>query len=108
MKNKLFVLSAIALTFAITANVLAYSSSISSLSVFIQGDARIQLKPEELPEPVKKTIADDKYRGWEISTAFWVKSKSEFYEITLKKETDSKILKFDKDGKPIEEIKFQD
>lgn len=107
MKNKLFVLSAIALTFAITANVLADSSSISSLSVFIQGDAKIQIKPEELPEGVKKTLAEDRYKGWEILTAFWVKSKSEYYEVTLKKETDNKILKFDKDGKPIEEVKFQ-
>ncbi len=106
MKNRLFVLSAIILTFAITANVLAGSTSISSLSIFIQGDAKIQIKPEELPEGVKKTLADDKYKGWEILAAFWVKSKTEYYEITLKKETDSKILKFDKDGKPIEEVKF--
>jgi hypothetical protein len=107
MKSKLFVLSAIALTFAITANVLADSSSISSLSVFIQGDAKIQIKPEELPEPVKKALSEDRYKGWEILTAFWVKSKSEYYEITVKKETDNKILKFDKDGKPIEEVRFQ-
>jgi hypothetical protein len=104
MKNKLFVLTAIFSTFAITANVLAVSSSISSLSVFIQGDAKIQIKPEELPDAVKKAIAD-KYNGWEISTAFWVKSKSEYYEVNLKKETDNKLLKFDKDGKPIEEVK---
>ncbi|HET6224989.1 MAG TPA: hypothetical protein VFF27_01830 [Bacteroidia bacterium] len=104
MKNKLFVFTAIFSTFAITANVLAVSSSISSLSVFIQGDAKIQIKPEELPEAIKKVIAD-KYNGWEISSAFWVKSKSEYYEVTLKKETDNKLLKFDKDGKPIEEVK---
>lgn len=104
MKNKLFVFTAIFSTFAITANVLAGSSSLSSLSVFIQGDTKIQIKPEELPEAVKKVITD-KYNGWEISTAFWVKSKSEYYEVSLKKETNSKLLKFDKDGKPIEEVK---
>jgi hypothetical protein len=104
MKNKLFVFTAIFLTFAITANVLAVSSSISSLSIFIQGDAKIQIKPEELPEAIKKVITD-KYNGWEISSAFWVKSKSEYYEVSLKKETDTKLLKFDKDGKPIEEVK---
>ena len=104
MKNKLFVFAAIFLTFAITANVLAGSSSLSSLSLFIQGDAKIQIKPEELPEPVKKIIAD-KYNSREISSAFWVKSKAEYYEVSLKKETDSKLLKFDTDGKPIEEVK---
>ena len=103
MKNKLFVLTAIFSTFAITANVLAVSSSLSSISVFIQGDAKIQIKPVELPEAIKKVIAD-KYNDWEILTAFWVKSKSEYYEVSLKKETDSKLLKFDKDGKPIEEV----
>ena len=103
MKNKLFVLTAIFSTFAITANVLAVSSSLSSISVFIQGDAKIQIKPVELPEAIKKIIADI-YNDWEILTAFWVKSKSEYYEVSLKKETDSKLLKFDKDGKPIEEV----
>ncbi|HET8964212.1 MAG TPA: hypothetical protein VFM99_09955 [Chitinophagales bacterium] len=107
MKNKLVVLSAIALTFAITANVLADSSSISSLTVFIQGDAKIQIKPSELPEAITNVL-QDKYKDWEILTAFWVKSKAEYYEVNLKKETDSKILKFNKEGRPIEEVRFQE
>lgn len=105
MKN-IILISAIALTItgAISAKVFSNQNAITSISTFLQGDARIQIRPEELPAAIKKTLADDKYNQWEISAVFWVKSKTEYYEIMMKKEVENKIFKFNKEGKLIEEV----
>lgn len=57
---------------------------------------KTEIKAENLPEPVKKTLAGDDYKGWEISKAYVAK---EIYEVELKKGTEAKTVKLDKDGK---------
>lgn len=105
MKN-IILISAIALTVsgAISAKVFNNKDAIASISTFLQGDARIQIKPEELPAAVKTALDDDKYNQWEITAVFWVKSKTEYYEIMMKKEVENKVFKFNKVGKLIEEV----
>jgi hypothetical protein len=70
-----------------------------------QDDKRIQIKAEELPEPVKKSLAEGKYKAWEVQTAYRVKTTIEYYEITLVKETETKSIKIDANGKLIDEVK---
>lgn len=66
----------------------------------LSDDEKTALKPEELPEPVKKTLAADEYKGWTVQTAALVKSATaSHYEVQVandKKET--KTLKFDNQG----------
>lgn len=57
---------------------------------------RTEVKAENLPDPIKKTLAGDEYKGWEISKAYVAK---EIYEVELKKGTETKTFKFDKEGK---------
>lgn len=65
-------------------------------------DTRTAVKPEELPEPVKQTLAGDDYKGWAPSTAFLVKGASEYYEVTLTKEgSEANTVKIDKEGKKL-------
>jgi hypothetical protein len=59
---------------------------------------KTEIKAEALPEAVKKTLAGDDYKGWEIAKAYVAK---EVYEVELKKGTESKTFKFDKEGKAI-------
>lgn len=57
-----------------------------------------EVKAGELPEAVKKTLASDSYKGWEIAKAYMVK---DVYEVELKKGTDNKVAKFNKEGKEV-------
>jgi hypothetical protein len=59
---------------------------------------KTEIKPENLPDAVKKTLAGDAYKGWEISKAYVAK---EVYEVELKKGADTKTFKFDKEGNSI-------
>lgn len=57
-----------------------------------------EIKSGELPEAVKKTLASDTYKGWDVSKAYVVK---DLYEVELKKGTEAKTAKFDKEGKEV-------
>lgn len=59
---------------------------------------KTEIKAESLPEAVKKALTGDDYKGWEITKAYVVK---EVYEVELKKGSDTKTFKFDKEGKVI-------
>ena len=60
------------------------------------------IKKEELPEPVKTTLAGPDFKGWEITEAFSVKEeKAEYYEVNLKNVDKTMTVKLDKDGKKI-------
>jgi hypothetical protein len=57
------------------------------------------VKPEDLPQPVKTVLANE-YKGWEITSAFWVTGDGmEHYELNLTKGPEKQTVKFDKDGK---------
>lgn len=59
------------------------------------------IKPEALPEAVKRTIAGKDYTGWVATAAFILKTPVEHYEVMLTKDKESKTVKFAKDGKEI-------
>jgi hypothetical protein len=59
---------------------------------------KMEIKADALPEAVKKTLASDEYKGWEVSKAYDAKGT---YEVELKKGAETKTVKFDKDGKVV-------
>ncbi len=63
-------------------------------------DEKVKIKPEELPEKVKATLAGADFKGWEVVNAFKETEKGSF-EVELKKGTETKTMKFDKEGKII-------
>jgi hypothetical protein len=76
----------------------AISTCCIGASVVQMADEKIKIKNEELPEAVKKTLAGDEYKGWEVSNAYMYK-ESGTYEVEVKKGTELKTFKFDKEGK---------
>ena len=66
-----------------------------------QQDEKVKIKPEELPEAVKKALEMQDYRGWLVDAAYKDTAK-ETYEVHLKNGAETKIVKFDKDGKKVE------
>lgn len=64
-------------------------------------DEKVQIKPEELPEAVRTTLAGDEYKGWAITTVYQVKAATPYYEVNVAKEKETKVLKFSADGKAI-------
>jgi hypothetical protein len=66
-----------------------------------QQEEKTKIKSEELPAPVKKALEMQDYRGWLIDAAYKV-TATETYEVHLKNGAETKIVKFDKDGKKVE------
>ena len=66
-----------------------------------QQDEKVKIKPEELPEAVKKALEMQDYRGWLVDAAYKDTAK-ETYEVHLKNGAETKIVKFDKEGKKVE------
>ncbi|MDR3696213.1 hypothetical protein [Mucilaginibacter sp.] len=61
------------------------------------------IKLDELPPAVKTTLTTDPVKQWTPTTAFVVKSGSTVYfEITVKKDTQTQVIKLDKDGKMVQ------
>ncbi len=98
---KKLVAMAFCLGLAFTANTVYASNTVSTTAVSVMNDdEKTVVKPEELPDPIKKTLAADEYKGWAIQSAALVKSATaSHYEVSVaneKKET--KTLKFDEKG----------
>jgi len=49
-----------------------------------------------LPEPIKKKLDGEAYKGWAVVNAY--KLNGGEYQVELKKGDTSQVLKFDKDG----------
>ena len=64
-------------------------------------DDKAKIKSEELPEAVKKSLEAQEYRGWLINAAYHVKS-TDSYEVELKNGAETKVVKFDKEGKKVD------
>jgi len=81
------------------------SSFVPSSLSSIGNDDRKPVKPEELPEAITKALSGDAYKGWTMKEAAVVtppvtadKAPDAYYEITLSKEKETKVIKFQKDG----------
>jgi hypothetical protein len=60
----------------------------------------VRVDKDQVPDELKKTLADPMYAGWENSTIWRNKSNDE-YSVTIISGTSSKTYRFDKNGKPI-------
>jgi hypothetical protein len=99
MKKLMFALIALLGSVAfVSANVITYSVNQTPAG---QQDEKVKIKPEELPEAVKKALEMQDYRGWLVDAAY-KDAKTETYEVHLKNGAETKIVKFNKDGKKVE------
>jgi len=73
-------------------------------STVIMVQEKVSVKPEDLPEPIKTTLASDTYAGWAVTTAFLItkEDNTQFYEISLKKGEETSKVNLDKDGRKVE------
>ena len=84
---------------AVQANALTISKPATNI---IQ--EKVAVKPEDLPEAVKTTLASDAYAGLQVVSAFLItkEDNSQFFEISLKKGEETLKLNLDKDGKKVD------
>jgi hypothetical protein len=68
----------------------------------VQG--KVSVRPEDLPEAVKTTLAGNMYADWKITSAYLVtrEDNSQYYEINIKKEAETAVVNLDKYGKKID------
>lgn len=66
---------------------------------------KTEIKAEDLPDAVKKTLAGEAYEGWAIEKAFKIMedNKPNTYEVMVKKGEESATMQFDEEGKKIEQ-----
>jgi len=100
MKN-LKIASLALLIVSANANAIDFAS-VSGQEIRIQD--KVSVKPEDLPQPIKTTLATDVYSGWEITEAFIItkEDKTQFYEISLKNGSETAKINLDKDGRKVE------
>jgi len=104
---KKLIVSALALTLISFASVQADNTSkvagTNSNSVLITQE-KVSVKPESLPDGIKKTIASEAFSGWKVVSAFLVTNtdKTQFYELNVKNGDESARVKLDKDGNNVE------
>jgi methionine-rich copper-binding protein CopC len=67
----------------------------------VSQEDRVEIKAEELPEPVQTALKSEDYSGWSVETVYHNKGKEQ-YEVKLKNGTESKKVKFKKDGNKAE------
>ena len=74
------------------------------ISVYQDSTTKTPVELKDLPEPVQKTLQSDPVKEWTPTAAFLVTNadKSTYYQVDVKKETETGSLKIDKDGKVIQ------
>lgn len=65
---------------------------------------KMSVKPEDLPESVKHTLASGNYAGWEITEAFLITKddKTQYFEIFVKNGSETSKINLNKDGRKVE------
>ena len=100
---KKLIISALALGMISSVNVQAKPLTESAATIY-KVQEKVAIKPEDLPEAVKTTLASNTYLGWEVTAAFLItkQDNSQYYEIAAKKGTETATINLDKDGKKVE------
>ena len=103
---KKLIVSAMALTLISFASVQADNSlktNISGSSVVSNLQEKVAVKPEDLPDGIKKTIRGEEFTGWKVTSAFLITTpdKTQYYELNVKNGSESARVKLDKDGKNV-------
>jgi hypothetical protein len=96
MKKVVAILSLVLLACAMQTT---FAVTSSSVAIELQ-DELVKITTDQLPDAVKQTLASADYQGWAVEEAYHNKTK-DHYELKVKKEAETKTLKFSKDGKEI-------
>ncbi|TDE15433.1 hypothetical protein [Dyadobacter psychrotolerans] len=80
------------------------SNVVAEHNVSVNLQEKVSVKPENLPEGVKKTVKGEAFAGWKIISAFLVtaEDKSQYYELNVKNGSESARVKLDKNGNNVE------
>lgn len=75
----------------------------AATEIAVQQD-KVEVKPDELPEGVKATLAAAPYNEWNVEKAYLVpgENESNYFEISFSKGEEKATAKFDQEGKVIE------
>jgi hypothetical protein len=104
---KRFILSAAVLVAAGLATVKAntLNTNMHTVAIVSQADTakKTPVKLDALPDPIKTVLTTDVFKTWVPTDAYEVTAgTSQYFEVDVKKGTETKALKFDKDGKIIQ------
>ncbi|GLU57045.1 hypothetical protein Dfri01_65060 [Dyadobacter frigoris] len=82
----------------------SFSNSFAGNNVEFFVQDKMSVKPEDLPEPIKSTLAAGAYASWEVTEAFLITKpdKTQFFEIIVKKGSEMSKINLDKDGRKVE------
>lgn len=82
------------------------TENISVSSVTVQDSVtKTPIELKDLPEPVKATLASNTYKDWTPVAAFHMKDAkkgTEYYHVDVKKADETRFIRLDKDGKPVQ------
>lgn len=102
---KKFILSSAFIALATFATVQASEVKSLDTKIVVAQDSvtKTPVKLEELPEPVKATLASEAYKAYTATEAWSVKDGAkEYFLINLTKGEEKGSVKLDKDGKPVQ------
>ena len=86
---KKLIVSAVALTLISFASVQAttpYNTNKESIITVNNIQEKVAVKPEELPDGIKKAIRGEEFTGWTVTSAFLITGpdKTQYYELNVK------------------------
>jgi hypothetical protein len=101
---KKFIIAAIAITTTVFANAQAdvNATQAKTEEVTTANPDRVQIKLEDLPAAVRKSLTGDAFQGWTAKTAYIVKTAKAdkpYYEVELvNAKSEANVVKFNEDG----------
>jgi hypothetical protein len=69
-----------------------------------QDEIKTKITEDELPQAIKDTLAGAAYNEWTITSAYFLKGVSEYYQIELKKGDQTQTVNLDKQGKKVKSV----
>ena len=97
--KKIIVMAAalFSLSYMAVAEVSRNENNNSGIESVYQSD-KVKISVEELPQAVKDTLALS-YKEWKVGDVYKVSGTNEYYSIELKKDSETKTVNLDKEGK---------
>ncbi|MGN6396781.1 MAG: hypothetical protein ACTHMI_14520 [Mucilaginibacter sp.] len=80
-------------------------TNMHTVAIVAQTDTakKTPVKLDALPDPIKTVLTTDVFKTWVPTEAYSVTAgNTQYFEVDVKKGTETKALKFDKDGKIIQ------
>lgn len=90
------------LSLTVTPNVATVTQSANLITV-VEEQSKVAVRPEDLPEAVKSTLAGS-YSEWKVSSAYLVTrdDNSQYYEVNIRRAEETSTINLDKYGKKID------